>query len=318
MGLKETTRTPPGVELGFAETRVLKPKMRMIALDMDGTLLGPTGKVSVRNLAALRAAAEAGIEVVIATGRRHSYAMQSLRGVEIAASNGIISSNGTVTRTIASELLDRTLLPLATARLLCDELREYRNSMVLTFDLVGPDGDDRRGAMVVESLEELHGSIARWMEANERYIERVRPLELALEGDAPIQAMLCGTIARMRTAEALLRKSPLAAEIEVHRTEYGERDLSIVDILPAGCSKGTALLRLAAKRGVMAAETMAIGDNWNDLAMLEVAGQAVVMGNAPDGLLETARERGWATTAGHHEDGVAQAIEEALGARAGG
>ena len=287
-------------------------EVRMIAIDMDGTLLNSHGGVSPRNIEALHAAQASGVEVVIATGRRQSYAMPSLRGLALNPASAIITSNGTVTRTIAAELLDRTLLPLATARRLCTHLRSFRNSLVLTFDLVGPDGDDRRGALVVEHLEELHGSISRWMQANANYIAHITPIEDALQGDAPIQAMLCGTIARMQAAEELLRDPSIAPEIEVHRTEYGERDLSIIDILPAGCSKGTALLRLAARREIDPASIMAIGDNWNDLAMLQVAGHPVVMANASPGLYTLAQQQGWAITASNDDHGVAQAVERAL------
>jgi len=101
-------------------------------------------------------------------------------------------------------------------------------------------------------------------------------------------------------------------EVSLHRTEYPERDLSIVDILPAGCSKGSALLRLAEGRGVKAGEILAIGDNWNDVSMLEVAGRAVLMGNAPAGLKTMAAERGWVVGRRHDEDGVAEAIEAVL------
>jgi hydroxymethylpyrimidine pyrophosphatase-like HAD family hydrolase len=102
------------------------------------------------------------------------------------------------------------------------------------------------------------------------------------------------------------------AEVALHRTEYAERDLSILDILPAGCSKGSALLRLAERRGIGADEILAIGDNWNDVSMLEVAGGAVLMGNAPESLKATAAERGWMVGRRHDEDGVAEAIEAVL------
>jgi HAD superfamily hydrolase (TIGR01484 family) len=72
----------------------------MIVVDMDGTLLGVDGKVSPRNLTAIRAAERAGVEVVVATGRRHCYAMRQLRGLELSEENVLISSNGAVTRTL--------------------------------------------------------------------------------------------------------------------------------------------------------------------------------------------------------------------------
>jgi hydroxymethylpyrimidine pyrophosphatase-like HAD family hydrolase len=107
-------------------------------------------------------------------------------------------------------------------------------------------------------------------------------------------------------------EGPSEAEAALHRTEYPERDLSIVDILPAGCSKGHALLDLARERGVPREEILAIGDNWNDVSMLEAAGSAVLMANAPDDLKEVATRRGWGVGAHHLEDGVAIAVEAAL------
>jgi hypothetical protein len=191
----------------------------MIAIDMDGTLLGDDGHVSPRNLAALLAAEAAGIEIVIATGRRHSYAMRVLRPLGLHHASILVSSNGTVTRTlgsfgpnpIPSELIARTYLPHVTALWLCEHIDEFRNALVLTFDRVGPDGDDSRGALVVEHLDELNASIGRWMAANEPYIAHVNPIERALNADpadAPIQAMLCGTIERMARAEARLLEHP--------------------------------------------------------------------------------------------------------------
>jgi hypothetical protein len=345
----------------------------MIAIDMDGTLLGDDGHVSPRNLAALLAAEAAGIEIVIATGRRHSYAMRVLRPLGLHHASILVSSNGTVTRTlggfgpepIASELLARTHMPHVTALWLCEHIEEFRNALVLTFDRVGLDGDDTRGALVVEHLDELNASIGRWMAANEPYIAHVNPIERALNADpadAPIQAMLCGTIERMARAEARLLEHPGitasghpsgrsgktmngpgdapttwggpsfpapservgclpqtadASEpdplLTLHRTEYPTRDLSILDILPAGCSKGAAILSLAAAQGIDPAQILAIGDNWNDVSMLEIAGVAVLMDNAPEDLKALARTRKWRIGLSNTNDGVAEAVEAALG-----
>jgi len=133
--------------------------------------------------------------------------------------------------------------------------------------------------------------------------------------------MVTGSVERMRRAEALMSAhSGVRAVgdprpggvISLNRTEYPERDLSIVDILPIGCAKGAALARLAAAAGIDRMEIMAIGDNWNDLSMLELAGHPVLMGNAPEDLHIQARTLGWTVTATHHQDGVAEAIESVL------
>lgn len=295
--------------------------IRMIALDLDGTLLGADGRVSPRNLAALLAAEEAGIYVAIATGRRHCYALHVLRDLGLHDDTLLVSSNGAVVRSFGSALIERTLMEHDTAEWLCGHLGEYRNALVITFDRVQPDGEDSRGALVVEEFEDLQGSIAHWMRNNDRYIAHVRPIEDSLKDEAPIQMMLCGTVERMRRAEAHMAAQPQIAGVGIHkpgatitlnRTEYPARDLSIVDILPAGCSKGSALVRLAEARGFSAAEIMAIGDNWNDLSMLEVAGHPVLMGNAPLDLHAIALDRNWFTTSENHADGVAEAIYAAL------
>ncbi len=296
--------------------------IKLIAIDMDGTLLGSDGRVSQRNAAALRSAEAAGLEIVVATGRRHCYAMHILRDLKLQPANALVSSNGTVIRTIGSELIHRTHMPLTTARWLCEHVADFRNTLVLTFDTVGPDGEDSRGALVVEDSADLHASIARWVVANQPYIAEIKPIARALEGDPPIQMMLCGPVARMREAEALLLEHPRVApvgveagpdtEITLHRTEYPERDLCILDILPAGCSKASALAHLARLRGISMQEVLAIGDNWNDVPMLEAAGHAVVMSNAPEGVQALAHSCGWTVGASNDEDGVALAIENVL------
>ena len=316
--------------------------IRLIAIDLDGTLLGDDGRVSPRNLAALHAAHSRGVQIVVATGRRHSFAMRVLRPLDLDPDSILISSNGTITRTlgaspsqpsaepIPSQLLARTHLPHATALWFCAHIRgtgdrDFRNALVLTFDRTQPDGEDSRGALVVERLDHLTASISRWMAANEPYLTQVTPIERALTDptDPPIQAMLCGTLQRMARAEARLLEHPGVVvsghpsesgphELTLHRTEYAARDLSILDILPAGCSKGAALLSLARARSIDPAEVLAIGDNWNDVSMLQAAGRAVLMDNAPEDLKTLARESGWRIAPSNRDDGVAHAIESTL------
>lgn len=303
------------------------PTIKLIALDIDGTLLGPDGQVSRRNAAALHSAQAAGIQIAIATGRRHTYAHKVLHSIGLDASTLLVSSNGAVVRQFDSTLIERTLMPLATARWLCSLLGDYRNALVITFDKIASGGgEEERGALVIEQMEDLHQSIDRWMLANEPFIARICPIEDCLNGDAPIQMMLTGSVERMRRAEALLSAQPGVRAvgdtradglISLNRTEYPERDLSILDILPIGCSKGAALARIAAAAGIEPAEIMAIGDNWNDLSMLEFAGHPVLMANAPEDLLAQAKSLGWTITSTHHEDGVAHVVEGLLGAAAG-
>jgi hydroxymethylpyrimidine pyrophosphatase-like HAD family hydrolase len=152
-----------------------------------------------------------------------------------------------------------------------------------------------------------------WVEANRNAIEVVKPLELALpDGEDPIQGMVTGTLGKMREAEIALKASEWSGLCECVRTEYPSRDLSILDLLPPGVSKGWALERLAGRLGVDRKETMAIGDNWNDVDMLEWAGQGVMMGNAARELRTMAKMRGWKQAPPNVEDGVAVVLEAAV------
>jgi HAD superfamily hydrolase (TIGR01484 family) len=279
---------------------------------MDGTLL-PTisqpsisQRISERNATALRATQEAGVTVVIATGRRAAYTVPLLENLGLRADTPLIASNGAVTATLGGETIDRCHMPVRVARGLCGILRPF-GCVVFTFDRPG------RGELVLEDLEQAQGRIAMWVETNRNAIEVVKPLELALiDGVDPIQGMAAGTIGRMRQAEAAVKASEWAAECGMALTEYPARDLSILDLLPATVSKGWAFERLVARLGIDRKETMAIGDNWNDVTMLEWAGQGIVMANAAAELRALGKTRGWKQTPSNDDDGVAIVLEKML------
>jgi len=283
-------------------------RVRLIAIDIDGTLLPSSGTtISRRNCQALREAQAAGIHVVVATGRRQQYAGPVLEQVGLAPRTVLISSNGSVVRHFDEKIIQRNLLPSASARALCPALRQFGPTMVFTFDRQsGP-------SLVVESMESLHRRIGLWVESNRDDMVEIVPLERAFDQDeAPIQGMLCGEIAQVRDAQRALENMDLAANITMQRTEYVERDLGILDILPPNCSKGHALADYAYSVGVEAAEVMAIGDNFNDQTMLEYAGQAVVMGNAGAEMQALARRNGWTITLRNDDDGVAATLAPLL------
>jgi hypothetical protein len=288
----------------------MHPPVRLVAIDVDGTLLPTFAQtISRRNAQALKAAQAAGITVAIATGRRQAYTTPLLEGVGLRAETPLITSNGAVTRTLGGETLDRSHLPAAAARGICGLLRGF-GILVFTFDRNG------RGELVLEDMDQAHGRIALWVQANFSAIEVVKPLEDALgDGEDPIQGMVAGSLRQMRKAEKALEASEWAAQCECVLTEYGGRDLSILDLLPPGVSKGWALERLAARLGIDRRETMAIGDNWNDEDMLEWAGQSVVMGNASKELRALAKLRGWKQAPPNDEDGVAVVLERELAKR---
>jgi hypothetical protein len=285
----------------------MHPPVRLIAIDMDGTLLPALSQtVSPRGALALRAAQDAGVTIAIATGRRSAYTTPLFEGLGLRADTPLITSNGAVIKTLGGESIDRCHMEARVARGLCGLLREF-GSVVFTFDRPG------RGELVLENLEQANGRISLWIEANRNAIEVVKPLEDAIpDGEDPIQGMVAGSLVQMRAAEAALKASEWAGGCESACTVYPARDLSILDLLPPGVTKGWALARLAARLGVDRKETMAIGDNWNDVEMLEWAGQGVMMGNAALELRTLAKTRGWKQAPPNDQDGAAVAIEAAL------
>ena len=274
--------------------------IRLLASDIDGTLLNPQFQISPDDLAALRRAHAAGVEVVLVTGRRHTFALPIAQ--QLGFDLWLISSNGAVTRSLSGETFHRDLMPRQTCRDLCTAMQEFRGHTVLTFD------KETKGAIVLEHLDALNASIRRWLEKNMAYIDFVVPIENALVTD-PVQAMFCGSMPRMAQALRALEATGLENRITILRTEYPERDLSMIDILNAGCSKGHALARWAAPRGYHRDQVMAVGDNHNDIEMLEFAGHPVIMGNA----CEELRSRGWSVTLGNDRCGVAAALADVIG-----
>jgi Cof subfamily protein (haloacid dehalogenase superfamily) len=281
------------------ETPSPKPTpIRLIATDIDGTLLNPQFQISPNDLAALRRAHASGIEIVLVTGRRHAFALPIAQ--QLGFDLWLISSNGAVTRSLAGETFHRDLMPRETCLNLVTAMQAFRGNTVLTFD------KETKGAIVVEHLDALNASIRRWLEKNMAYIDFIVPIESALVTD-PVQAMFCGSMARMADALLALDATNLGNRVTILRTEYPSRDLSMIDVLNCGCSKGHALARWSAHRGFHRDQVMAIGDNHNDVEMLEFAGHPVIMGNA----CEELRARGWSVTLDNAHNGVAAAIEKA-------
>jgi Cof subfamily protein (haloacid dehalogenase superfamily) len=283
---------------------MVTPSIRLLALDIDGTLTDQNFQVSARNIAALRAAHEAGIEIILATGRRHDYAMPIAR--ELGFPVCLISSNGALIRSSAGKTFFTDRLPARTALELIQYMNDFRGHAVLTFDRSeNVPGND---SLVLERADELNQTVSRWLEVNRPYIKFISPLEDALNED-PLQAMYCGRVALMQAVQDRLSQAAFLDKITVMRTQYDHRDLCILDILNRECSKGHALRRWAEQRQVPREQIMAIGDNHNDLEMLEYAGVAVVMENASEEL----KQNGWRVTGSNSESGVARAVEEILG-----
>jgi len=270
--------------------------IRLIALDIDGTLLDSRFQVPQANRDAIAAATARGIEVALVTGRRYDFALPVAK--QIAAPLTMIVSNGALIRTSDGVTHLRHVLPRETARRVLNETQEWRDAAAVIFDRAGRD------QVMVETIESNDPIRTAYYTRNREFIGIANPIESCLTED-PIQVMYSGTVERIRATEQALRKVAFAADFALAVTVYAARNFAMLDVVHPICSKGASLAEWAGARGVAREEILAIGDNHNDLEMLTFAGIPVVMGN---GVAEL-KSFGWHETTSNDEGGVAAAIE---------
>jgi hypothetical protein len=269
--------------------------IRLVAIDIDGTLLDTRWQLPGRNRDAICAAVEAGVEVALVTGRMSGFAQPVIDLLPCPVT--AIVSNGAVVRAPDGATAMRHVVPRDVAQAILGAAAEWPDRAALIFDRPGD------GQMVIERLDRSDPLRRAYAERNRAFVREVEPLESALTED-PVVVMFNGPVAVMRELVGRLRALPTAGAFSVNLTEYESRDVLFVDVLAAGCTKGATLAEWSRRRGYAREEVMAIGDNLNDVEMLETAGLPVVMGNAVPALLG----RGWSVTATNDEAGVAAAI----------
>jgi len=268
--------------------------IRLIGIDIDGTLLDSNGRLPEANRLAIHNAVAAGVQVALVTGRSYPFARPVAR--DLPSTISLMVSNGAVERAMDGSTLARRLLDRDVARRVLDATRSHRHAAALVFDR---DADRQ---VIYETMDWDHPGRQRYWSRNHSHIAQSLPLEDALTED-PIQVMFNGAVDGMRLLRDWLLDQ--ARDCSVLLTEYPSRDFSLVDVTAPGATKGHALAWRAERLGLTRDQVMAVGDNFNDLEMLEFAGRPVVMGNAVDGL----RARGWHVTGHQDESGLAQAIE---------
>ncbi len=277
--------------------------IRLLAIDIDGTLLDSQGRLPDAHRDALIEASARGVEVALVTGRGYHFTGAVVERLPIPLT--LIVNNGAVVKRKDGATELRHLLARDAARRILDETGHLEDSVALVFDRP----DERQ--IVFERMDWSHPNRRGYFDKNKAFITRTpSPLHDVLSED-PIQVMFNGSVEPMRALVASLRAMPIAEQFSVAITEYVARDFSLVDINAAGCSKGTTLAAWVARRGWDAADVAAFGDNLNDVEMLDFAGTAYVMGNATDAL----KSRGYRATGTNDEGGLATAIRQSLNDR---
>lgn len=269
--------------------------IRLIAIDLDGTLLNSRSEVSAANQQALQAATARGVHVAVVTGRRAQSARKYVEQVPCPVT--LISSNGALITASSGEVVYRDFLPKSAAQQVLAISREYRSYVAVLFDVPG------RGQVVMQDGAVPTGPLSWYLAQSAAYLEQVTDLETVLKTD-PIQLVFGGPPTSIEPIEPLLAQSPAGPYIHLTWTKYLTRNVSLLDVMNRGCSKGAALAFWAERCGITPNNVMAIGDNFNDLEMLQFAALPVLMGNRSPGL----DGKGWPVTLSNDEDGVAAAI----------
>lgn len=281
--------------------------IKLLALDLDGTTLNSNGEIPDANRAAIRAAEERGVLVTIATGRRFRDARPI--GLALGLNAPLITHNGALIKYADSqETVACDLLSTATSHEVVRVGKAFGGDALvstdphcngtLLYDRISDDNIPLK--KYLRWSENLHGG-----EAGREGVKHVASLEDILHEQEIVHISFSGNCAPMIELEATLQEH-LGESVTLLATIYPALDFTLLDILPPDASKGHGVARLAELHGLTPENVMTIGDNFNDLEMLEYAGTPVVMGNA-DAKLR--RMSDFYTTLSNNENGVAVAIE---------
>ena len=274
--------------------------IRLVALDIDGTLLGPDGHVSPRTAAAIRALLDRGVLAVLCTGRIFAEGVQRLAG-ELGLSLPAIVRNGTAVQDLQTgAVLDRHPIPPGTLE------RGLGIMLPMGLSPVIEEGPLKEDRLFTLPAAECHPAVFHFARVWKRihHIRHVRAPRDLYAVDDPNWLGACGSREDTKAAADALQRLP-GITVRWYGDWLAEGDPHCTDISPAGCSKASALARFAAQRGIALAETFAIGDFFNDIEMLQEVGWGVAMGHAPDPVKDAAD----AVTLDNAHDGCALALE---------
>jgi Cof subfamily protein (haloacid dehalogenase superfamily) len=280
----------------LTSARLAREPVRLLALDLDGTLLDSRKEISARNLAALQAALDAGVRIALITGRRYPAAKRI--SARVPGNPVLVLHNGGLVMEGEAPI---RVLPLArdVARAVVSFAKERGADPVVHY------GHSGEGLLYVETASPSHTLLAYYISRSHPDVRVVGSLEAEIADASldPLQVMFGGSMAEMESLALAFETRGLPAS--ALRTVYPQDDLSLIDVVAPHVDKSEALRFLCARFDVDIRHALAIGDNWNDRDMLLAAGRGCVMGNAEPGL----RALGLEVLPTNDDDGVAFAIE---------
>ena len=281
--------------------------IKLLALDLDGTLLNSRGEISNKNLEAIEQAEAIGVLVTIATGRRFRDALPVARQINLNAP--LICHNGALIKYV--DTLENVAVSLLEKEIVGEILRvgrEFGGDALLSAD---PHG---KGVLLYDRISDENIPLQRYVAWSKRLhgaeaeeaVHHVPNLEDINGEIETVHVSFSGALAPMADLQKVL-EFELKDSVNILATIYPHLDFTLIDILPSDASKGIGVEKLASMNKLSAENVMTIGDNFNDLEMLEYAGKAVVMGNASPELRSRAD---FFTTLSNDENGVALAIKK--------
>lgn len=270
-------------------------KIKMIGLDLDGTLLNEKKCLSEYSRKVLEKAISKGIIVLVATGRPLYGVPEFMR--EFPGMRYILTANGAriLKRENGFHMIYEHLLPIEDAEKVLDVLEEYDTLRDVYYDGIG-----YAGRAEIERIEEFYPNPAmqEYIRNTRNRVESVREKMKEFPGGLDkIQAVFKRIDDRDEAMRRLKREPSLAVTGALFNN---------IEVNARGVDKGNGLLKLGEMLGIKREEIMACGDGLNDLAMIQKVGLGVAMANASEEVKEAADY----VTAGNEEDGVAKAIEK--------
>ncbi len=276
---------------------------RLLAVDVDGTLLTSRSTISPATRRALDAVRGQGIVVVLVTGRR--FALARPIALELGLTAPLITHSGALikdARTMDVIAVDPLRADLARAVVEC--------ARWCGVDLVCCDDPLGLGMTVVEQVSPKNTHLRHYLDRLPDVVAGTTDLLSYIDHDIINLMTIDHPEVMTRFAQRL--RATMGSRVKVLTTVYPERGMTVLDVLAPTCSKARALDRVVRRYGFSPAEVMAVGDNQNDRDMLEYAALSVVMGNAEPEM----KRLGYPTTRSNDEDGLAEAIEQFLLGRA--
>jgi 5-amino-6-(5-phospho-D-ribitylamino)uracil phosphatase len=271
---------------------------RLIVLDLDGTLLSPTGEVTPRTKAAIRRALDAGLLVCFATGRNWTESRDVLDALEHYPT-AVFVGGAVVMDTHQRSTLHRTLVDPALAGQICEYL-EREGQTALALQDRGAEGVD----YLVSGHAPLNDATQAWMAITQAKLHRV-PSLATYPHEQTIRLGICaepGEVLRVkRGLEARFESRIFCQALRV--PTYG---VEVLEIFDPAVNKWEGVLHLARRHAIAPGEIVAVGDDVNDLPMIRHAGLGVAMGNARDEVKAAAKR----VIGTNHEEGVAVFLEE--------